>query len=85
MDVGTYDLSGTKIMTVDVQGCTNDLKDRMSEKGHPEHRRSFPSVPSRHTVHPEHRRSLPSLASRHTVHPEHKKEIEHSGCFISFS
>jgi hypothetical protein len=34
MDVGTYDLSGTKIMT---------------------------------------------------VHPEHKKEIEHSGCFISFS
>jgi len=37
MDVGTYDLSGTKIMTVDVQGCTNALKDRMSEKGHPEH------------------------------------------------
>jgi hypothetical protein len=39
MDAGTYDLSGTKIMTVDVQGCTNALKDRMSEKGHPEHKK----------------------------------------------
>jgi hypothetical protein len=39
MDVGTYDLSGTKIMTVDVQGCTNALEDRMSEKGHPEHKK----------------------------------------------
>jgi hypothetical protein len=45
----------------------------MSEKGHPEHHRSLPSMASRHTVHPEHHRSLPSMASRHTVHPEHKK------------
>jgi hypothetical protein len=44
MDAGTYDLSGTKIMTVDVQGCINALKDRMSEKGHPEHRHSFTSM-----------------------------------------
>jgi hypothetical protein len=41
MNVGTYDLSGTKIMTVDVQGCTNDLKDRMSEKGHHEHKKEI--------------------------------------------
>jgi len=41
MDVGTYDLSGTKIMTLDVQGCTNALKDRMSEKGHPEHKKAL--------------------------------------------
>jgi len=41
MDVGTYDLSGTKIMTV-----------------HPEHRRSLPSMASRHTVHPEHKKRL---------------------------
>jgi len=40
MDVGTYDLSGTKIMTVDVHGCTNALKDRMSERGHPEHKKA---------------------------------------------
>jgi hypothetical protein len=26
MDGGTHDLSGTKIMTVDVHGCTNALK-----------------------------------------------------------
>ncbi|NQZ86410.1 MAG: hypothetical protein HRT54_02380 [Colwellia sp.] len=44
-------------MTVDVQGCTNDLKDRMSEKGHPEHRRSLPSMAPRHTVHPEHKKA----------------------------
>jgi len=37
-DAGTYDLSGTKVMTVDVLGCISDLKDRMSEKGHPEHK-----------------------------------------------
>jgi hypothetical protein len=69
-------------MTVDVQGCTNALKDRMSEKGHPEHRRSLPSMATRHTVHPEHRRSLPSMATRHTVHPEHKKQP--AGCFFIF-
>jgi hypothetical protein len=39
-----------------VQGCTNALKDRMSEKGHPEHRRSLPSMATRHTVHPEHKK-----------------------------
>jgi hypothetical protein len=55
---GTYDLSGTKIMTVYVQGCTNALKDRMSEKGHPEHRRSLPSVAPRHTVRPEHKKPV---------------------------
>jgi hypothetical protein len=60
-------------MTVDVQGCTNALKDihtwmcvsrvmqeqlpRMSEKGHPEHRRSLPSMAPRHTVHPEHKKA----------------------------
>ena len=57
MDVGTNYLSGTKIMTVDVHGCTNALKDRMSEKGHPEHRRSLPSMATRHTVHPEHKKA----------------------------
>ena len=56
IDLGTYDLSGTKIMTVDVQGCTNALKGRMPEKGKPEHRRSLPSMSSRHTVHPEHKK-----------------------------
>jgi len=28
------------VTTVDVQGCTNALKDRMSEKGHPEHKKA---------------------------------------------
>jgi len=42
---------------VDVQGCTNALEDRMSEKGHPEHRRSLPSMAPRHTVHPEHKKT----------------------------
>jgi hypothetical protein len=42
-DAGTYDLSGTKIMTV-----------------HPEHRRSLPSMATRHTVHPEHKKPLNS-------------------------
>jgi hypothetical protein len=65
MDAGTYDLSGTKIMTI-----------------YPEHRRSLPSMATRHTVHPEHRRSLPSMATRHTVHPEHKKQPV--GCFFIF-
>ena len=27
-------------MTVDVQECTNALKDRMPEKGHPEHKKA---------------------------------------------
>ena len=27
-------------ITVDVQGCTNALKDRMSEKGRPEHKKT---------------------------------------------
>jgi hypothetical protein len=44
-------------MTVDVQGCTNALKDRMSEKGHPEHIRSLASMPPRYTVHPEHKKT----------------------------
>ncbi|NQZ89239.1 MAG: hypothetical protein HRT54_16820 [Colwellia sp.] len=44
MTLLTYDLSGTKIMTVDVQGGTNALQDRMSEKGHPEHRHSYTSI-----------------------------------------
>jgi hypothetical protein len=48
--------------TVDVQGCTNALKDRMSEKGHPEHRRSLPSMALRHTVHPEHKKALRAYA-----------------------
>jgi len=59
MDGGTYDFSGTKIITV--------------YAGHPRSLPSMPSMASRHTVHPEHLRSLPSMASRHTVHPEHKK------------
>jgi hypothetical protein len=29
-----------KIMNVDVHGCTNALKDRMSERGHPEHKKA---------------------------------------------
>ena len=37
-DGGNCDLYGTKIMTLDVQGCTNALKDRMSEKSHPEYK-----------------------------------------------
>ena len=45
------------VMTVDVHGCTNALKDRMSEKGHPEHRRSLPSMATRHTVHHEHKKA----------------------------
>ena len=40
MDIGTYDLYGTKTMTV-----------------HPEHRRSLPSMASRHTVRPEHKKA----------------------------
>ena len=76
MDLGTYDLSGTKIMTVDVQGCTNALKDRMSEKGHPEHIRSYASMPPRYTVHPEHIRSYASMPPRYTVHPEHKNPFD---------
>jgi len=38
------------------------LKDRMSEKSHPEHRRSLPTMASRHTVHPEHKKALRVLA-----------------------
>jgi hypothetical protein len=44
MDVGSKLLSGTKKLTVGVQGCTNAMEDRMSEKGHPEHRHSLPSM-----------------------------------------
>ncbi|WP_259366507.1 MULTISPECIES: hypothetical protein [unclassified Colwellia] len=35
----------------------------MSEKGHPEHRRSLPSMASRHTVHPEHKKTSGFAAS----------------------
>jgi hypothetical protein len=47
--------------TLDMQGCINALKDRMSEKGHPEHRRSLPSMAPRHTVHPEHKKGTSSV------------------------
>jgi hypothetical protein len=43
---------------VDVPGCTNALKGRKPEKGHPEHRRSLPSMVPRHTVHPEHKKRV---------------------------
>jgi hypothetical protein len=46
-----------KIMTFNVHGCTNALKDRMSDRGHPEHCRSLPSMAPRHTVHPEHKKA----------------------------
>jgi hypothetical protein len=35
----------------------------MSEKGHPEHHRSLPSMASRHTVHPEHKKTSGFAAS----------------------
>ena len=47
----------------------------MSEKDHPEHMRSLPSMALRYTVHPEHMRSLPSMALRYTVHPEHMRSL----------
>ena len=47
-------------MTVDVQGCTNALKERMSERGRPEHIRSLASMPPRYTIHPEHKNLLQS-------------------------
>ena len=71
-------------MVAEVQGCTNDLKDRMSEKGHPEHRRSLPSTCMEVLMQRRHGCLGAAMASRHTVHPEHKKEIKHSTCFISF-
>jgi len=49
------------------------LERQEPEKGHPEHRRSLPSMEPRHTVHPEHTRSCASMYPRYTVHPEHKK------------
>jgi hypothetical protein len=44
--------------TVDVHGCTNALKGRKLEKGHPEHRCSMPSMAPQHTVHPEHKNGI---------------------------
>ncbi|WP_259368757.1 hypothetical protein [Colwellia sp. Bg11-12] len=38
------------------------MKNRMYEKGHPEHRRSLPSMALRHTVHPEHKKALRAYA-----------------------
>jgi hypothetical protein len=63
-------------ITVDVQGCTNALKYRMSEKGHPEHS-SLIAIGWHHDI-PfilNIRRSLLSTAPRHTVHPEHSSLI----------
>ena len=69
-------------ITVDVQGCTNALKDRMSEKGRPEHRRSLPSMAIRHCLQDAGTYDL-SGTKIMTVRPEHKKQPV--GCFYLHS
>jgi len=57
MDVGTYDLSGTKIMTVHPEHRHSLPSMAPCHTVHPEHRHSLPSMAPCHTVHPEHKKA----------------------------
>ncbi|MEW6990241.1 hypothetical protein AADZ91_06065, partial [Colwelliaceae bacterium 6441] len=54
---GTYDLSGTKIMTVHPEHRCSLPSMASQHTVHPEHRCSLPSMASQHTVHPEHKKT----------------------------
>jgi len=56
-DLGTYDLSGTKIMTVHpvIRRSLPSMAPRHTV--HPVIRRSLPSMAPRHTVHPVHKKA----------------------------
>jgi hypothetical protein len=53
---GTYDFSGTKIITVYAEHPRSLPSIASRHTVHPEHLRSLPSMASRHTVHPEHKK-----------------------------
>ena len=54
---GTYDFSGTKIITVYAEHPRSLPAMASRHTVHPEHLRSLPSMASRHTVHPEHKKA----------------------------
>jgi len=58
MDAGTYDLSGTEIMTARPVHRRSYASMHPRHTVHPVHRRSYASMHPRHTVHPVHKKRL---------------------------
>jgi len=56
MDGGTYDLSGTKFMTVHPENTRSIASMLPRYTFHPEHIRSLASMLPRYTFHPEHKK-----------------------------